>query len=119
MTKQEESVEIIFKIKDWNKIDEMDINKQLLFLQNVIPKSMIYLVRVGPESPHYNQSIQRAQISGKREEGLGKTLYLLTDDTEIIHFVAIYKEYEPLVKALKRTINYDMFESFSAIDMSE
>lgn len=54
---------------------------------------------------------------GRHGEKMDNYLYMITDDPDIIHFFAMYPDYEPLVKALNNMLQLNMFEPFNAIDM--
>jgi len=115
MTKQEQSIKIIFLIDDWKPF--YDIEDQLIKLKQIIPMSDYFYIEADSMSNNYVKKIQHAQKVGLAWERNDNYLYMITDDPDIIHFFAMHPDYEPLVKALDRMLQLDMFDPFNAIDM--
>ena len=117
MTNKQNTIKILFNINFSYKFPTSSVEDIIEYLSDIIPHSGSYYRYVGDK---YGASLVKdAQEEGLRQEEKGNTLYLFNDDPDVVHWFAMHKDYYPLIRSLKKFLNYQFAESFNAIDMTE
>lgn len=111
LSPRQASVKLVFNAagQDLKPGDPGDV---LLFLKNEIPdSSFIYKLYKDEED------VKNARKFATEKEKQGHKLYMITDDPDIIHVLALPDGYETAIKIMEPLLKYDFFERFWAADL--
>jgi hypothetical protein len=109
-----EYVKNVFEFDDWKELKSASLYETLHFLVSVIPYSEFFYAR------EYNKrNTEEGQRKGFLEEKAGNKLYSISDETDVVHWIAFEKKWESLF-ALLRPFLDEFLElgPFSAIDLT-
>lgn len=114
MTPEHMSFKILF-FKNWKKEIITDAEDFLVVMSETIPECDFYY-----EEYVNDATVQEAMEEAQQRQDEGKTLYMITDDPDVVHWISFDKGYYPLVNLIR--INFaegytEFLDSFNAADM--
>jgi len=117
MTNKQQSIDIMFST-NWKNIHVETLVDFLDIIVGVVPNSEYMYRRNFSGSESIIKEVQKGALEEVKK---GNTVYTVTDDPDITHFLAFHKEFYPLVDIIKDDIypnvEVDMLESFNPLDM--
>jgi hypothetical protein len=92
----EQTVRAVFEV-DWKEVKRYDILNTLDFLGKLIPGSNYFY-----KSEYTKVSIDKGREEGLLQQKMNKTLYMITDDPNIVHWIAFEKRWEKMTNVIQR-----------------
>lgn len=114
MSPEHLSFKILF-FKNWKKEIITDVEDFLVVMSETIPECNFYY-----EQRVNDATTQEAMEYAQDEQDKGNTLYMITDDPDIVHWISFDKRYYPLVNLIRKNlvnIETEFLEPFNAVDM--
>lgn len=113
MTETQQALVTAFEI-EWDGIATWGLDEQLDWVTELIPGSDYFY-----ETEYGREEVNRAQKHAFEQQAKGNSLYMITDDPDIVHWVAFNKKYMPIFKKAQPFLETGIFiEEFSPHDLT-
>jgi hypothetical protein len=106
------AIKEVFNIS-WDRVKDYGIEDTLEVMLRTIPDATYY-----HDFGYDKQNVNKGREYGLEMEKEGKTLYMITDNPDIVHFAAFDKKWLPVYNIIKKYLDPDYYlEDFSAADL--
>ncbi len=109
----QQTVRAVFEV-EWKNVKlYYNVPKVLDFLVSIIPGSQQFF-----DSKYEKRSIDRGRELGLRYQKMDKKLYMITDDPDIVHWIAFEEKWEKMANVIQHFLPTEIYiEPFYAEHM--